>query len=158
MTIRPTSASICSSEYLDQFEAAPIDATVRLQPRWTAPRHLESTYAATDAEPGKKTGMVTVNWMLDEIDDPEAVIALAVLEHILVGNSASPLRKALTDSGLGEGLTGSGLADDFRQPMFTVGMKGIDEADGGKVEALILETLARLAKDGHRPAHRRSLA
>jgi len=139
------------SEYLDQFEAAPIDATVRLQPRWRTPRHLESTYAATDAEPGKKTGMVAVNWMLDEVDDPEQVIALAVLEHILVGNPASPLRKALTDSGLGEGLTGSGLADDFRQPYFTVGMKGIDEADGGKVEALILETLARLAKDGLDP-------
>ena len=35
--------------------------------------------------------------------------------------------------------------------MFTVGMKGIDEADGPKVEALILETLARLAKEGFDP-------
>ncbi|MEO8758612.1 MAG: insulinase family protein [Devosia sp.] len=138
-------------EYLSQFEAAPVDATVKLQPRWTAPRHIESTYAATEAEPGKKTGMVTVNWMLDELDNPETVIALNVLEHILVGNAASPLRKALTESGLGEGLTGSGLADDFRQPYFTVGLKGIDEADGPKVEALILETLARLAKDGIDP-------
>ena len=86
--------------------------------------------------------MVTVNWMLDEIDDPEVMLALGVLEFILVGNSAAPLRKALIDSGLGEGLTGSGLADDFRQPYFTVGLKGIDEADAGKVEALILATLA----------------
>ena len=31
-------------------------------------------------------------------------------------------------------------------------MKGIDEADGDKVEALILETLARLSKDGIDPA------
>ncbi|RYE07164.1 MAG: peptidase M16 [Hyphomicrobiales bacterium] len=138
-------------EYLSQFDAAPIDATVRLQPRFSAPRHIESTYAANEAEPGKKTGMVTVNWMLDELDNPETVLALNVLEHILVGNAASPLRKALTDSGLGEGLTGSGLADDLRQPYFTVGMKGIDEADGGKVEALILETLAKLAKEGIDP-------
>ena len=136
---------------LSQFEAAPVDAAVKLQPRWSAPRHIESTYAATEAEPGKKTGMVTVNWMLDEIDTPETVLALSVLEHILVGNPASPLRKALTDSGLGEGLTGSGLAEDFRQPMFTVGMKGIDEADGGKVEALILEALQKLVKDGIDP-------
>lgn len=138
-------------EYLSQFDAAPVDATVALQPRFRAPRHIESTYAATEAEPGKKTGMVTVNWMLDEVTEPETLMALSVLEHVLVGNSAAPLRKALTDSGLGEGLTGSGLADDFRQPMFTVGMKGIDEADGGKVEALILETLAQLVKDGIDP-------
>jgi Zn-dependent M16 (insulinase) family peptidase len=137
--------------YLSQFEAAPIDAEVRLQPRWSAPRHLESTYAASDTEPGKKTGMVQVNWMLDELASPETVIALSVLEHILLGTPASPLRKALTESGLGEGLTGSGLADDLRQPYFTVGMKGIDEADGGKVEALVLDTLAALARDGLDP-------
>src|SRR6185312_16583482 len=76
---------------------------------------------------------------------------LNVLEHILVGTPAAPLRKALTESGLGEGLTGSGIAEDFRQPYFTVGMKGIDEADGGKVEALILETLQKLVKDGIDP-------
>ena len=138
-------------EYLSQFDAAPVDATVQLQPRFSAPRHIESIYAATDAEPGRKTGMVTVNWMLDAIDDPETLLALSVLEHILVGTAAAPLRKALTDSDLGEGLTGSGLADDLRQPYFTVGLKGIDEADGGKVEALVLETLERLSREGIDP-------
>src|SRR5262249_46362975 len=138
-------------EYLGQFSAAPVDATVRLQPRWSAPRHIESTYAATDEEEGEKPGMVAVNWMLDEITDPEIVIALNVLEHVLLGTPASPLRKALTESGLGEGLTGSGLADDLRQPYFTVGLKGIEESDGGKVEALILETLASLARTGIDP-------
>src|SRR3569833_630130 len=138
-------------EYLSQFEAAPIDAEVRLQPRWHAPRHIESTYAASEEEAGKKPGMVQVNWMLDELDSPETVIALSVLEHILLGTPASPLRKALTESGLGEGLTGSGLAEDLRQPYITVGMKRIDEADGPKVEALVLDTLAQLAKDGIDP-------
>ncbi len=138
-------------EYLSQFDAAPIDASVKLQPRFHEPRHIESTYAATEAEPGKKTGMVTINWMLDEIEDPETVLALNVLEHVLVGTAAAPLRKALTDSGLGEGLTGSGLADDLRQPYFTVGLKGIDEGDGGKVESLVLDTLRKLAADGIDP-------
>jgi Zn-dependent M16 (insulinase) family peptidase len=135
-------------EYLGQLEPTVADTEVRLQPRWSAPKHIEGHYAAGEDEPGKKTGMVTVNWMLEEPLAPELVIALNVLEHVLVGTPASPLRKALTDSGLGEGLTGSGLADDYRQPMFTVGLKGIDDADAGKVEALILDTLSRLAKDG----------
>ena len=139
-------------EYLSQFEAAPVDATVRLQPRWSVPKHIEGTYAATEAEAGKKTGMVQINWMLDEVTDPEVLLSLSVLEHILVGNSAAPLRKALTESGLGEGLTGSGVAEDYRQPYFTVGMKGIDEADAPRIEALVLKTLAQLAKDGIDPA------
>lgn len=133
---------------LRQFDKAPVDANVELQPRFSAPRKVVQSYAASETEPGKKTGMVTVNWMLDELTDPKTTLALNILEHVLVGNPAAPLRKALTDSGLGEGLTGSGLADELRQPMFTVGMKGIDEADGDKVEAVILSTLKRLADDG----------
>ena len=138
-------------EYLGQFDAAPVDARIAKQPRWSAPRQLEGRYAATDAEPGKKTGMVQISWMLDEIESAETLLALAVLEHVLVGTPASPLRKALTESGLGEGLTGSGLADDLLQPYFTGGMKGIDEADAGKIEALVIATLEGLVKDGIDP-------
>ena len=136
---------------LGQFDRIEVRSEVSVQPRFTAPRKIVETYAANEAEAGRKTSMLTVNWMLDEIDDPQVMLALGVLEFILVGTSAAPLRKALIDSGLGEGLTGSGLADDLRQPYFTVGLKGIDAADADKVEALILATLARLAKDGIDP-------
>ncbi|MHB1104617.1 MAG: insulinase family protein [Devosia sp.] len=138
-------------KYLGQFDRIEVKADVTLQKRFAAPRKLTETYAANEAEAGKKTSMVTVNWMLDEITNPEIMLALGVLEFILVGTSAAPLRKALIDSGLGEGLTGSGLAEDFRQPYFTVGLKGIDETDADKVEALILSTLEKLAKEGIDP-------
>ena len=138
-------------KYLGQFDRIEIKADVSLQQRFTAPRKIVETYAANEAEAGKKTSMVTINWMLDEITDPQVMLALGVLEFILVGTSAAPLRKALIDSGLGEGLTGSGLAEDFRQPYFTVGLKGIDEADADKVEALILSTLEKLANEGIDP-------
>jgi len=135
--------------YLGQFDRIEVDATVALQKRFTAPRHITQTYSAGDGETSNgKTGMVSVNWMLDPIADQADAMALSVLEYALVGTSASPLRKALTDSGLGEGLTGSGVADDYRQPMFTVGLKGIDEGDAGKVEALIIATLDQLSRDG----------
>src|SRR5690606_25701098 len=112
---------------------------------------IVDTYAANEAEPGRRTSMVTVNWMLDEVTDPQAMLALGVLEFILVGTPAAPLRKALIDSGLGEGLTGSGLAEDFRQPYFTVGLKGIAEADADRVEALVFATLEGLVRDGIDP-------
>ena len=41
--------------------------------------------------------------------DPETGLGLSILSHILIGTPASPLRKALIDSGLGEDLTGGGL-------------------------------------------------
>jgi Zn-dependent M16 (insulinase) family peptidase len=135
--------------YLSQFQKTVVEAPVKLQPRIKQPRRITETYASSaDDQPGKKTGMVTVNWMLDEVTEPKIMLAANILEHILVGNPAAPLRKALTDSGLGEGLTGSGLADHTRQPYFTVGLKGTDEDAGEKVEALILTTLQKLADEG----------
>src|SRR6185437_17060919 len=77
---------------------------------------------------------------------------LNLLEEILLGSPAAPLYKALIDSGLGEGLTGAGIEEMVRQPMFTVGLKGIDTAEADKVEKLIDETLGRLAADGIDPA------
>jgi len=89
--------------------------------------------------------------MLDEITDVETGLAFDILEHILIGNPAAPLYKALIDSGLGEGLTGGGLDDGLRQPMFSIGLKGIDPADAEKIERLIIDTIAALARDGIDP-------
>ena len=93
---------------------AEVDATVALQPRFSEPRSLIETYAGDRGRAGKQTGMV-VGQLDARRDRPtrDRSLALSVLEHILVGTPASPLRKALTDSGLGEGLTGSGIADDY---------------------------------------------
>lgn len=138
-------------EYFSQFERIDPKADIALQPRWSEPKRLVETYAASEAEAGKKTAMVQVNWMLDEITDPGLALELNILEGVLVGTAASPLRKVMIDSGLGEGLTGSGFADGIRQPYYTFGLKGIDESDGDKVEALIIGELERLSVEGIDP-------
>src|SRR5436190_1820335 len=89
--------------------------------------------------------------MLDEPRDIERSLALNILEEILIGTPAAPLYKALIDSALGEGIAGSGLDDGLRQPMFSIGLKGIDTADATKVEQLIADTLAALAAKGIDP-------
>ena len=55
--------------------------------------------------------MPTVNWMLDEISDIETDLGMGILAYILLGTPASPLRKALIDSGLGEDVTGAASID-----------------------------------------------
>ena len=93
--------------------------------------------------------MVSVNWMLAENNDTETTLALSILSHALVGNPAAPLRKALIDSGLGEALTHSGLEEDLRQIVWSVGLKGIAVEDAPKVEALILDTLQAPGRGRH---------
>ena len=65
---------------------------------------------------------------------------------MLGGTPTSSLRKALTDSGLGESVIGGGLSDELIQPTFSMGLKGID--DSKQVETVIEETLKKLAATG----------
>ena len=133
---------------LSEFEPIEIDSSVPLQPRFEAPWRISRTFPGGEEGDKGRRAMVTVNWMLDEVGDSEADLALRILDHILIGTSASPLRKALLECGLGEDLAGGGIDQDLRQAMFSAGLRGIAVADAGKVEALILDTLKALAADG----------
>ncbi|MCR6671904.1 insulinase family protein [Devosia ginsengisoli] len=138
-------------EYFSQFERAPVDAEVKLQPRFNAPRQVVATYAGTKDAGKARDGMVSVNWMIDPPADRTEALSHGMLSYLLAGNPAAPLRKALTESGLGEGMTGGGIGNGLRQPMASFGMKGIDPQDAGKVEALILSTLEEIASKGFVP-------
>ena len=47
--------------------------------------------------------------------------------------SSELVLQAMNDSGLGEALIGGGLMDELRQPVFSVGLKGVDPANADKV-------------------------
>ena len=64
------------------------------------------------------------------------VQALGFLNYLMLGTSASPLRKALNDSGLGESIIGGGVEDELRQPVFSLGLKGVKTEDVDKVSCL----------------------
>jgi Zn-dependent M16 (insulinase) family peptidase len=134
--------------YLNEFDARAVDADVPLQPPFEEERRITAKYpGGEDGEEGNKS-FLTVNWVFPEPQTLEEAFEGDILSHVLLGTQASPLRKALIDSGLGENLAGGGYDDYTRQPTFSVGLKGIRSEDGGKVETLIAETLDRLAREG----------
>lgn len=137
-------------EYLREFDALPVDSAIPLQPPFAAPKQVEIPYDAGQEPDGKKS-MLTTNWLLPEITDPPTRLGLQILTYILIGTPASPLRKALIDSGLGEDLTGGGLLGELRQMYFSTGLKGIALETAGQVETLILDKLADLARQGIDP-------
>ena len=134
-------------EFIQDFDRLEVNPQIPLQPRWDTPRTVRLGYTAEESEDSKK-GMMTVNWLLTENTDAELSAGLGILEHILLGTPASPLRKALIDSGLGEDVTGGGIDRNVREMYFSTGLKGIDVADVGKVEVVIFDTLRDLAENG----------
>ncbi|MEZ4515766.1 MAG: insulinase family protein [Chloroflexota bacterium] len=139
--------------YLRDFEAADVDAHVGLQPVLGSPRRLTYPYSvAADEDASTAKAYVQLNWLLPEYNDMELVMGLEVLSHALLNTPASPLRKTLVDSGLGEEVTGSGVSTNLRQMTFSAGLKGVAPENVDKVETLVMDTLARLADDGIDPA------
>jgi presequence protease len=136
--------------WLAAFDPIVVDSTVAPQKRFSVPRRLTQSFAGKSGADRK--ALATINWMIDQtVDDAENDLGINILEQILIGTPASPLRKALIDSGLGEDIAGRGLDDQLLQPMFSLGLKGLDPSGTEKVETLVLETLRSLAAKGIDP-------
>ena len=136
---------------LKDFEPLSVDSNVELQSPFDEPRKQTRPYMVGEEGETAAKGMMAVNWMLGETKDVDTNYALRILEYILLGMPASPLRKALIDSGIGEDLTGGGLETELRQMCFSTGLKGIEPDNAQKVEDLISETLTALSRSGIDP-------
>jgi presequence protease len=137
------------AEMFAGFDRVAIDSVIDLQSRWKAPRSIHG-YFPIDRE-DKSEGKTTVNlaWMTAESTAGETAMLLTIVADLLVGSAASPLRKALIDSGLGEDLSPvTGLERDLRQIAFAVGLRGTDPDKAQRIESLIIETLGDVEANG----------
>ena len=127
--------------YLKDFKRENTPSEIPLQPRFSEPRRLIETYPAKEGD----KGMVSINWMLGEPSNEIERLSWVILGYILIGTPASPLRKAILDSGLGDDFA-SALSpeDELRQQCISVGLKGIKPSDAEKLELLVLDTLKSL--------------
>lgn len=136
---------------LSEFDRLEVDSLVGLQKTWAEPKSFEFKYDAGSGDGLDKKVMATVNWLInppvDQMESSE-LLTLTVLNHILLSMSSSPLRKALTDSGLGEDVVGGGLETDLRQMTFSVGLKNMTQDAVSKMEEIVFDVLRDVEKNG----------
>ncbi len=137
--------------YLKPYKKIKVKSQVPLAKPFKKPKKIQYAYDAGQDTDIKKKHYFTVNWLLPESSEPVTSFSLQILANILIGTPASPLKKALLDSGLGEDLAGLGLENELRQPIFSTGLKGTRSADAKKIEKLIFDTLETLVRDGIDP-------
>ena len=137
--------------YLKPYKKKKVRSVVPLAKPFKRPKRVEYSYDAGDIKEIEKKNFLIVNWRLPDTSDTVLNYSLRILGHILIGTPASPLRKALLDSGLGEDLTGTGMDTHLRQMLFSIGLKGTRKRHAKKIEKLILDTLESLVRDGIDP-------
>eukprot|EP01052_Picozoa_sp_SAG31_P003534 SAG31_NODE_137_length_23063_cov_5.002569_3_plen_463_part_00 len=142
-----------ADQYLQEF--GPLSASVRAQstvqyqPPFAKPVQIDSVYpakasSADAAEISDQQYYVQMAWVVNTEPLPaHEELALVVLDQFLMGTGSAPLRKALTDSGLGTAVIGYGYDSTLQQAVFSVGLKGVkSREDAIAVEKLVLGELA----------------
>jgi Zn-dependent M16 (insulinase) family peptidase len=143
------SLAVIHETVLKRFKRTTPRTDVPRQPRWRKPRVGTFAYPLQPGEDPSQKCQVGVAWLTADIKNSFDVLTLSLLEQVLLGNSAAPLRKALIDSGLGSALCdGSGFDADNRDTSFVSGLKDVAAASAEKIEAIIFEVLADLAANG----------
>jgi Zn-dependent M16 (insulinase) family peptidase len=131
------------------FESMDPKTDVPSQPRWSTARKNTYSYPLDKNEDPSKKCQICVAWLTADIKDPFEVLILTLLGQILLGNSASPLRKALIDSKLGTALCdGTGFDAENRDNMFVCGLKDVEESAADKIETIVFDVLEDLSKNG----------
>ncbi|MBI5841225.1 MAG: insulinase family protein [Chloroflexi bacterium] len=136
---------------LKPYKKRRVRSEVPLAKPFKRAKKVEYAYDASDDPDIEKKHYLTVNWKLPDTSDPVLNFSFRILGNILIGTPASPLKKALLDSGLGEDLAGIGMETDLRHVIFSTGLKGTRSRNAKKIEKLILDTLENLVRDGIDP-------
>jgi len=136
-------------QVLNRFKRIDPGTDVASQSRWKQPRSASYPYPFNANEDAAKKCQVCLAWLTADIQDTFEVLTLTLLEQILLGNAASPLRKALIDSALGSALCdGTGFDADNRDTLFVAGLKDVEQAAVEQIEEIIVGVFRDLVENG----------
>jgi Zn-dependent M16 (insulinase) family peptidase len=137
------------AQVLNQFKRIDPNTVVHSQTRWEHPQTVSHSYPFNSHEDATQKCQICLAWLTADIQDTFDVLVLTLLEQILIGNSASPLRKALIDSALGSALCdGTGFDADNRDTLFVAGLKDVEQAAADKIEKIITDVFRDLVENG----------
>lgn len=135
--------------YLSKFKKESPPPRSGEEKRVGHPIKKEFSYALDKSEDDGAKNLVQIAWPIGPVTKSELFFSIDILESILLENSASPLHKALLESGLGKGLTeNSGYTASQRDTFFSVGLQGVKSEDISRVEELVMSELKKIVKEG----------
>ncbi|NGX61167.1 MAG: hypothetical protein K940chlam9_00648 [Chlamydiae bacterium] len=113
---------------------------IPLQPRFKEPVVKNLGYPIPKHEDGKEKTLVGMGWLTTTVDNQEELLALNVLDLVLMGTDASPLKLALLQSNLCKQVD-SYLENDMSEAPFILVCKGCKEGTEEELERIVRQTL-----------------
>ncbi len=133
--------------YLSKYEKTEPDSEIRMQEAFEAPVEVSKKYSISSSEPEENNTYLSYNLVLGTTLDAKLYQAFDILEYALVAAPGAPIKKALTDAGIGSEISG-GYDSSIKQPTFSIIAKNANASEKERFLEIIRETLESLVKEG----------
>ena len=134
-------------EYLCHYEAAKVDSQIRLQKPFEEMKEVTLPYSIASDEPEEDNTYLSYNKVIGTSLDKELYLAFQILDYALLSAPGAPLKKELTDAGIGKDIMGS-YDNGIYQPIFSVIAKNANEEQKGDFIHVIEKVLGDIVKNG----------
>ncbi len=131
--------------YLTHFDEVEIDSQIKNQPY--IDRMVEEEQLFDVTEDSGEEARFTWAKLISSSVDIETMFAFQILDYILLNAPGAPLKQALLDANIGKDIYG-GFDTEFKQPMFTLNVKGVEENKRHQFGSIIEQTLHAIIKNG----------
>lgn len=132
---------------LKGIEKASSLPSIPYQKRFQSPRRMEIPYPISQEEEVNDRALIAFGWLTCPLIEQEELLALGILEIILMDTDASPLKRALMNSGLVKQAS-SYMESDYHEVPFVIVARGTNPESAESLEKLIKDSLEEIIKNG----------
>ena len=134
-------------EYLCHYDKKDVNSEIHLQKPFDEVQEKTFEYSIASDESTEENTFLSYNKVIGTTLDRELYQAFEILDYALLSAPGAPLKKALTDAGIGKDIMGS-YDNGVYQPIFSVVAKNAEESQKDEFVKVIEDVLRDQVKNG----------
>lgn len=134
-------------EYLCHYDRKEVDSEIKIQKPFETIVEKEIPYSIASEESEEDNTFLSYNKVIGTCLDRELYLAFQILDYALLSAPGAPLKKALTDAGIGKDIMGA-YDNGILQPIFSVVAKNANLEQKEAFVSLIEEVLTDIVEKG----------
>ena len=136
-----------NDEYLSKYEYRDVQVDVPIQQSFTEPVYKEAEYPLAQQDSEEDKSYFGLNFVVGETVDTQLGLSFSILYDILLGTSASPLKRRLLEEDIAKDIYGS-FDNSIQQMTFSIIAKGTEPEKKDKFVQVVFDELQRLVNEG----------
>lgn len=142
--------TLINDDYLADFDKIEVPSSIEMVPAFEKMNTLKGKYSLSEEDDDKDKTFMALTYVFGETKDPMEYLTTKILYNMIVESSASPVKKALLDAGIGECMLAIDdmNMDPTRQLMFPMAVKNTEASKADEFRKVIVNAFKAMAENG----------